>query len=116
MDSLFAVMALNGIRKIPYDVAHVDRKFEKAYEALLSLLDATRIALDFSFRTNPLHGDSQVLRSAILEASRNNRISLDNPLTRTITIKDENDWSAILEHSPIDTKTLTNVAREAHLI
>lgn len=65
----------------------LDQKFEKAYEEFSKGEKAGDYFTNFSFKTNPAHGDSKQFRETMYAARFNDIISLDNPTFFRLRIK-----------------------------
>lgn len=107
---LIAVLALKDRKHFVLKDSELDEKFEHAFDDLLTKEDEFGITTNFTFYTDPLHGDSVSLRETLLAAREKELISLNNPTFHTFEIKlDDRRAQRYLENLPLPRMFLNEV-------
>lgn len=88
---IFAVLALKNRKHFVLRDSELDERFEHAFDELVAQEDEFGITANFTFYTDPLHGDSVSLRETLLAAREKELISLNNPTFHTFDIKLDDD-------------------------
>lgn len=71
--------------EVVLDTAVIDRRFEEAYDMLISREAALGVTSNFTFRRDPLYGNTAKFRDALLSLRERRLIQLD-PLKRAYRI------------------------------
>lgn len=84
---MMSALALKNRNHFVLKDSELDEKFERAFEDLVACEDDLGITTNFTFYTDPFHGDSVTLREALLAAREKELISINNPTFHTFDIK-----------------------------
>jgi len=105
---LMSALALKNRKHFVLNDSELDEKFEHAFEDLVANEEALGVIPNFTFYTDPLHGDSVALRETLLAAREKELISINNPTFHTFDIKlDDSRAQQYLEKVPF-LKTFLN--------
>lgn len=85
--TIFACLKLDGVGKIADREAELDTHFAKLFASAKDDLVAEGFLPTFSFRQNEYHKDSPEFREALNTAARARRVSIENPVFRTISVQ-----------------------------
>lgn len=83
---VIATLALKNRKQFVLKDSELDERFEHAFDELVAKEESFGIRTNFTFYTDPLHGDSVSLRETLLAAREKELISLNNPTFHTFTI------------------------------
>jgi hypothetical protein len=107
---IISVLALKDQKRFVLRDTELDRKFERAFEALAEKEDELGVVPNFTFFIDPLHGDSVSLRQTLLAAKEKELIALNNPTFQTFEIKVNDDRARrYLKKVPLSEKFLTDI-------
>ncbi|GAB6843198.1 hypothetical protein HNR00_002121 [Methylorubrum rhodinum] len=110
---VIAVLALQNKKRFILKETELDERFEKAFEELLTHEDTLKIATNFTFYVDPMHGDSVCLRDTLLAAREKALISINNPTLQTFDIKIDDDRALrYLKRIPLPRPFLTNLVNK----
>lgn len=112
LTSILAMLRLHRDDYVVEDLS-LDQRFERAYETLLEHGKDLEVTPNFTFFTDPLHGNSVKMRNALL-AAKENGLLLPNPdrLFTYLLRMDEGRAKMYLSHSPLPEEFLKNVIEE----
>ncbi len=98
---LCAALALRGYETISLRDERFGKATANVFQGLMSRAEQEGLDIRFRIRLHPIHGDSIVVRDAILHAAQRSMISLDNPHCEDIRLKVTHDGAeAILQSLP----------------
>ncbi|MDP9649672.1 hypothetical protein [Paraburkholderia caledonica] len=99
--SILAALRILGSDQVRED-GKLDQRFERAYEALLEREKDLKVTPNFTFFTDPLHGNSVRLRNALLAARENGLLESTPGMRPTYFLKmDEARARTYLQNSPL---------------
>lgn len=84
---LISALALKNKKHFVLKDSELDLKFEHAFEDLVGQETNFGVTTNFTFYTDPLHGDSVALRETLLAAREKELIAINNPTFHTFDIK-----------------------------
>lgn len=84
---IVSTLALRKMTHFEVQNTELDQKFKNAFEALMAESANYDVVPNFSFYTDPLHGDSVTLRETLNAAKEKELIAFNNPTLHTFDIK-----------------------------
>ena len=111
--AVISILALQDRRHFVLTETLLDDRFQRAFEDLVAREEEFAITPNFSFRVDPLHGDSVCLRDTLLAAKEKELIALNNPTFRTFEIKINKERAQkYLKKIPIPLNFLEDIVRK----
>jgi hypothetical protein len=111
VNSILAMLKLSDINFL--DERNLDRRFERAFETLRDRESELGVTPNFTFFTDPLHGNAAQLRNALLAAKENGLLSPDTSGAVQYKVKmDGKRAQSYLEHSPLSRLFLKELVSE----
>src|SRR5258708_26453080 len=109
-----SILAMLKLSKIDFlEEKNLDQRFERAFETLRERESELGVTPNFTFFTDPLHGNAAQLRNALLAAKENGLLSVDTGRTVQYRLKiDEKRAQTYLENSDLKTPFLKELLRE----
>lgn len=99
---VIATLALKDLKRFVLKDSELDEMFELAFGELVENEANFDVTPNFTFYTDPIHGDSVVLRETLLAAREKELIAVNNPTFHTFDIKlDLERARRYLERSPL---------------
>ncbi|MEJ8835590.1 hypothetical protein [Ramlibacter sp. AN1133] len=110
---IISVLALRGRKHFVLKDTELDEKFERAFEALVAEEGSLEVTPNFTFISDPLHGDSVALRETLLAAKEKELIALNNPSFHTFDIKlSDQRANRYLQNLPLPAEFLNRIVDE----
>ena len=111
--AIIATLALKGRRDFVLTETELDKRFEGAFEELVSSEDKLKVRPNFTFYVDPFHGDSVSLRETLLAAKEKELIQLNNPTFRTFkVILSEDRAKHYLSQVPLSRQFLNRIVEK----
>lgn len=110
---LISTLALKNRKRFVFKASELDEMFLQAFEDLISREATFNIKANFTFYTDPLHGDSATLRETLMAAHEKELISLNNPMLNAFDIQlDECRAKIYLEKLPLPQEFFSEVVEK----